>query len=45
MFLVIVIMLLCLIPRKKVIEINPPPNSPRSEAILQDLIKSLNTPA
>jgi len=30
---------------KKIIEINPAPNSPRSEAILQDLIKSLNTPA
>lgn len=28
---------------KKVIEINPAPNSPRSEAILQDLIKSLDT--
>lgn len=43
MFLVIVIMLLCLIPRKKVIVINPAPNSPRSEAILQDLIQSLDT--
>jgi hypothetical protein len=30
---------------KKVIVINPAPNSPRSEAILQDIIKSLNTPA
>ena len=45
MFLVIVIMLLSLIPRKKLIEINPVPNSPRSEAIVQDVIKSMNTPA
>jgi type IV secretory pathway VirB10-like protein len=28
---------------KKVIVINPAPNSPRSEAILQDLIQSLDT--
>jgi hypothetical protein len=31
--------------QKKVIEINSDPNSPRSEAIVQDIIKSLNTPA
>jgi len=30
---------------KKVIVINPVPNSPRSEAIVQDVIKSMNTPA
>ena len=45
MFLVTVIMLLSLIPRKKVIVINDVPNSPRSEAILQELIQSLNSPA